>query len=269
MWLTAAAIAAGFLLGWFVHSFKRPRESAAPTAPMSDESAIELATLTGALAHEIRNPLSTLKLNLQLLAEDWRDESVAESDVRRRSLSRLDLLRTEADRLSHTLDDFLKFASPHEPALERANVNHIVQDLVDFFSPQAEASRVRVRVSLESSELIAHIDRRLLKQALLNLMLNAQEAMTDGGELILRTRRSPDGRHAFIDVADTGPGIPAEQIDKVFTAFYSTKKRGTGLGLPTAKSIIREHRGTLQVHNEPGRGCCFTIALPITEGACT
>jgi signal transduction histidine kinase len=222
-----------------------------------------LATLTGALAHEIRNPLSTLKLNLQLLAEDFRDASVPEADLRRRSLSRLELLRNEADRLGHTLDDFMKFASPHDLALEPTNVNDLVQDLADFFAPQAETSRVMVRVALDPSVLHARIDRRLLSQALLNLMLNAQEAMTDGGELILRTRRSADGRHAVIEVADTGPGIPVDQIDKIFTAFYSTKRRGSGLGLATARRIVREHGGALHVHSESGRGSCFTAVLPL------
>lgn len=248
----------------------QPRKPADPAdPPPADERAIELATLTGALAHEIRNPLSTLKLNLQLLAEDWRDESVSESDLRRRSLARLDLLRAEADRLAHTLDDFMKFASPHELALKPTNINDMVKDLVDFFAPQAESACVTVRVALHPADLFAAIDRRLLSQALLNLMLNAQEAMTDGGELIMRTHPSPDGRQVIIDVADTGPGIPPEQIEKIFTAFYSTKKRGTGLGLATARRIVREHRGTLHVHAEPGRGSCFTIALPSADGDAT
>ena len=105
----------------------------------------------------------------------------------------------------------------------------------------------------------------LFKQALLNLLINAQQAMVGGGELILRTSKVPDGRGIFIDVIDTGPGIPPEQIDKIFQAYYSTKKGGTGLGLPISRKIVEAHGGTLSVSSEVGKGSDFRIELPLQD----
>jgi two-component system sensor histidine kinase HydH len=229
------------------------------------ERLAELSTLTGGLAHEIRNPLSTLKVNLQLLAEDWRDAADAEqSDLCRRSLMRLDTLRTEADRLQGILDDFLRYIGHQELQRTRADLNEVVEEMLIFFGPQATAHKLQIRSALRGEPLLCDIDVPMIKQALLNLFVNAQQAMPEGGELMVRTSLDVQGR-ACVEVIDTGSGIPPEIQDKVFQAYFSTKREGTGLGLPTTRRIVRAHGGTMDLHSEPGRGSCFTIRLPVVS----
>lgn len=229
------------------------------------ERLTELSTLTGGLAHEIRNPLSTLKVNLQLLAEDWREaDDPDKSDLCRRSLAKLDTLRTEADRLQNILDDFLRYIGRQELHLTQADLNEVVEEMLIFFQPQATAHKVRVRSTLWSEPLICQVDVPLIKQALLNLFVNAQQAMPEGGELMVRTRLDVDGR-ACIEVTDTGCGIAPADHAKIFQAYYSTKRDGTGLGLPTTKRIVRAHGGTVELHSEPGRGSRFTLRIPTSR----
>lgn len=232
------------------------------------ERLAELGTLTGGLAHEIKNPLSTLRINLQLLEEDWRDrDGVDIDDLSRRSLNKLSTLRREADRLEATLEDFLRFAGHHELNVRRTDLNQLVQELVDFYGPQAAAGRVQLRPGLTPSPVIVRLDADLFKQAVLNLLINAQQAMANsesgGGELIVRT--SIEGNRACLEVADTGPGIEPDRLEKIFQAYYSTKRGGTGLGLPTARRIIEEHGGTITVHSEPGRGTSFAVRMPLAQ----
>jgi signal transduction histidine kinase len=138
----------------------------------------------------------------------------------------------------------------------------MLEDLVDFFSPQAQVHRVQIRLRKHPSPVVAQVDERLLKQAVLNLMLNAVQAMTAcGGELILSV--APRGRDAVIDVIDTGPGIAPDVLSQIFQAYYTTKKGGTGIGLAMAKRIAEEHGGSIAVRSEVGKGTDFTIVLPL------
>jgi len=263
--MAAAAAFAGTLV-WFVLQRRLRAMQARLQAAEAEarQQLAELAATTGGLAHEIRNPLSTLKLNLQLLAEDWRECDRPDADLLRRSLVRLETLRNEADRVHGILDDFLRYVGRHELSLRVHDINALMENLVDFFQPQAQANRIRMRYSPCPQPLPARLDADLFKQAILNLLINAQQAMQDGGELIIRTQRSDD-RTARIDIADTGPGVPPEAIDKIFQAYYSTKKEGTGLGLPMTRRIIREHGGTITAQSEPGRGMSFTIRIPLVD----
>jgi len=233
-------------------------------ASEAGEKLTELSTLTGGLAHEIRNPLSTLKVNLQLLAEDWRDAvDSPHSELCRRSLNKIDVLRTEADRLGKILDDFLKYIGRQELHRTRADLNVIVEEMLIFFRPQAESHQVQVRSVLSPDALSCDIDESLIKQAILNLFVNAQQAMPDGGELMVRTG-SDDRHQAVVEVTDTGCGIPQNDREKVFQAYYSTKRDGTGLGLPMTRQIVRAHGGTIELQSEVGRGSRFTVRLPMS-----
>jgi signal transduction histidine kinase len=222
------------------------------------EQLIELASVAGGLAHEIKNPLSTINLNLRLLAEDLGRH---DDELHRRLLRRLGGIREEADRLKGTLDDFLRFAGKYELTLQKVDIRSLIHELADFFAPQAEAAGVVLRTALSESPVYCNVDPNLLKQALLNLMVNAVEAMEDGGELLIRLS-SADGR-AVLEVIDTGPGIDAEKLPHVFDVYYSTKPRGSGLGLPTTRRIVREHGGTIQFESDPPKGTRFIIKLPI------
>src|SRR3954449_10379124 len=169
------------------------------------ERLAELGTLTGGLAHEIKNPLSTIQLNLQLLREDLPDGEPFSARI----INRLTTVQKEASRLRDILDDFLRFAGKMELDRRPLDLNRLLEEMVDFFHPQAQAQRVQLRLRPAEGLLVAPADERMLKQALLNLMINALHAMPQGGDLILSARRD-DGR-AVIDVIDTGRGIEPDR----------------------------------------------------------
>lgn len=217
----------------------------------------EIAQLAGGLAHEIRNPLSTMSLNLDLLAEEFQSP---QNQRERRVLQKLDRLKKEVHRLQDILDNFLRFAKGQDLRRETADLNVIVEELRDFFEPQAMAQGIVIRTHYEPDLPRLSLDVDLFRQALLNLMINARQAMPEGGELMLRTRS--DGPWNVLEVIDTGLGMSEEVRSKVFDAFYSTRPAGTGLGLPTTRKIVEAHGGTISVQSEEGKGSLFTIRLP-------
>jgi signal transduction histidine kinase len=221
------------------------------------ERLAELGTLTSGLAHEIKNPLSTVQLNLQLLQEDLDPHEPAYQ----RLVNRLATVRNETGRLREILDDFLRYAGRIEIERKPVELNGLLEELVDFFAPQAASQRVQIRFQRTAQPITATIDAKLIKQCVLNLMINATQAMPTGGDLILQLKHD-DGR-ATIDVIDTGTGIPAEKLPKIFDAYYTTKRGGTGLGLAMARRIAQEHGGDLSVRSEAGKGSDFTLALPL------
>lgn len=217
------------------------------------ERLAELGTLTGGLAHEIKNPLSTVQLNLQLLQEDLG----ASNSVSPRVLRRLATVKDETTRLRDILDDFLRYAGRIELERKPTELSSLLEELVDFLAPRAELQRVTLR--LDAPPIEVPVDARLLKQALLNLMLNALQVMPNGGELMIRARAA--GR-VTIEVTDTGPGIPPDDQRRIFDAYYSKRRGGTGLGLAMTRRIVQEHGGTIELYSEPGKGSTFRIHLP-------
>ena len=233
------------------------------------ERLAELGTLTGGLAHEIKNPLSTIGLNLQLLAEQLHDAKLPEA-LNSRLHSRIEALTRETERLRHILEDFLSFAGRVRLDAQPTQINEVIEQLVDFYLPQAEASGVHLRTHLSPQAGSVQLDSTLFKQALLNLLINATQAMVEsryaggahGGstELIIRTEPTPEG--IAIHVIDTGPGIDPQTQKRIFAPYFTTKRGGTGLGLSVTRRIVNEHSGTIAVHSEPGRGSDFVIQLP-------
>ncbi len=217
----------------------------------------EIAQLAGGLAHEIRNPLSTLQLNLQLLAEDFQD---AETPRDRRALQRIERLAHEVQRLHGILENFLRFARIQDLDLHPADLNAIVEELCDFYEPHAATQGIVIRTQLAGDLPTVGLEPDLFKQALLNLVLNAEHAMPSGGELILTTHR--DGGSAVLDVTDTGVGMTDAVRSRIFDAFFSTRPAGSGLGLPTTRKIVEAHGGSIDVQSEPGKGSRFRIRLP-------
>ncbi len=269
VWVVAAATGlVGFL--WGRRCGSRTIAAPRPPAPQTEQLAqaagepFSLVTVISGLAHELRNPLSNLKLNLQLLREDLASILAEQADnpPQRRILNRFETAVGEAGRLERTLEQFLQFASNPTPQLRPVEVNGLIGELLDFFMPQAATHKIRVHARLGDKPLHALLDPVLFKQALLNLLINAQQAMPGGGELILRISAGPQDRRVRIEVIDTGPGIPPDQIDKIFLAYYSTKKGGTGLGLSISRRIVQAHGGTLTVRSEVGKGSDFCLELP-------
>ncbi len=229
---------------------------------------VELSELAGGLAHEIRNPLSTLKVNLQLLAEDLecaREDGSMDPDIGRRSLQRLTTLRTETDRLHNLLDDFLNLVSQQEIKTQPQDLNHVVKHLVAFLEPQTQQQSIHLRAECAPQPLVCELDVPLIGQALLNLCRNAQQAMPEGGDLIIETRA--EGAWARVDLTDSGVGIEAAVFQKLFHPFFSTKKGGSGLGLSLTRRIVLQHGGTIAVESTPGQGTCFSVRIPLARGA--
>ncbi len=218
----------------------------------------EIAQLAGGLAHEIKNPLSTIRLNMELLAEDFRG---SEAPRDRRAMRTIDLVQRECQRLLDLLNGFLDFAKVRTLKLEPSDLNVQATRVLDFFRPKAQEGRIEVIDYLSSDLATILLDRESFHGALLNLVLNAQQAMPEGGQLVIRTYNTARG--VALDLIDTGCGMDAETQAHAFDAFYSTKGGGSGLGLPTTRKIIEAHGGQITLQSEVGRGTQFTIALPV------
>jgi signal transduction histidine kinase len=218
----------------------------------------EIARLAGALAHEIKNPLSTIGLNIELLAEDFSDGDSARD---RRALGKIEVVKRECKRLHDILDDFLNFAKVRHLNSQPTDLNELVRQVLVFFRPQAAESNIEIADYLAGDLPTVMLDRESFHAAVLNLVLNAQQAMPDGGQLVVRSYVTADA--VALDLIDTGCGMDEQTRKRIFEAFFSTKSRGSGLGLPTTKKIIEAHGGSIMLQSEPGRGTQFTIKLPM------
>lgn len=233
---------------------------------MSDEQSVsrqdptELAEVAGGFIHEIKNRVNALSLNLQLLGEDFEQPQTPRE---RRALDRVNRLHEECQKLVDLASDFLRFARVHDLTTEPTSLDDIVGRMLDFLSPTARQQKIEINWYPASDLPPVNLDRDLFEQCLLNLMLNAEQAMPDGGTLTLIGRR--DGDAVCLDVIDTGCGIPPEQMPKLFRPFHTTKANGHGLGLATTRKIVVAHGGTIDVQSEPNRGTKFTIRLPVTK----
>jgi two-component system sensor histidine kinase HydH len=220
----------------------------------------DLAELAGGFIHEIKNHLSTLGLNLQLLAEDFQDP---QSQRERRAMERVQRLQNECQRLVDVSNDFLRFARVKDLELVPSNLATVVEEMCDFFDPTARQANISIKSYLPADLPAVRLNQELFKQALLNLMLNATQAMPQGGELTIQALH--DSGQVCLSLIDTGGGMAPEILSKLFRPFFSTKPGGTGLGLATTRRIIRAHGGSLSVQSEVGRGSKFAISLPCSE----
>ena len=217
-----------------------------------------LTTMVGGLAHELRNPLSTINLNLQLLKEDWQN---AESTREKKTLKKIEVIHAETHRLQEILDDFLRFVRIDNLALEPRDVNALLDEIVSFMETENRASGIDVIRFHDYNLPRCPIDANFMKQALLNILLNARQAIEKDGQIMVRTSR--EGDWLKIEITDTGPGMSPEVLAQIFKPYFSTKERGTGLGLPTTRRIIEEHHGTIDVRSERNRGTSVTVRLPL------
>ena len=189
-----------------------------------------LGKLAGGLAHEIKNPLSTIMVNLDLLKEDLEAQANA---VDKTSLRKVDILRQEIERLEDMLDDFLSLAKRLEIQAKEESVDDIIEEVLDFVGPELQKCGIEVRKSSDSDIPSCKVDRNLIKQALLNIIKNAKYAMKDGGELFIKLTKGAGSVRASI--TDTGSGISASQMERIWDPYFTTKKDGSGQGLPTAR----------------------------------
>ncbi len=232
--------------------------------PPVRQTVAEMAELAGGLAHELRNPLSTMMINLKLLAEDLQDTGAQEVDVRRRALLKVDVLRREAERLQGLFDDFLNLTGPCQVQRASVDLRTVVDRLVEFIEPMARRHGIELDVSTGDAPVLCWIDENLLGQALLNIAINAQEAMPEGGRLRFTVFGEADA--VTVSVSDTGIGIPSGMLERIGKPFFSTKAHGTGLGLSITQRIVNDHGGSMRIESEPGCGTSVTIRLPRSRG---
>jgi nitrogen fixation/metabolism regulation signal transduction histidine kinase len=212
------------------------------------------------LAHELKNPLFPLQLTVENLMRARAQSPEQFDEVFRESST---TLLAEISNLKTIIGRFSEFSKMPPPQLQPVQVNEILRGVVKLFQAQLQApGRAPIACKLEFDENLQIIaaDRDLLHRALSNLVLNAMDAMPNGGTLTLRTRR--DNGKVIIDVADTGAGLTREECDRIFTPYYTSKQHGTGLGLAIVQSVVSDHGGRISVHSEPGRGTTFVIELP-------
>src|SRR6266550_7200317 len=206
-------------------------------------------------------PLNEQYAELAELAEDFQEP---QSQRERRACERVQRVQNECQRLIEVSNDFLRFARVKDLERKPTRLGEIIEEMVDFFGPTARQANIEINCYLPADLPAVPLDQELFKQALLNLMLNAEQAMPNGGELTIQGSHEPGW--VCLSLIDTGNGMCPEVAAKVFRPFFSTKPGGTGLGLPTVRKIVQAHQGRIDVQSEPGRGTKFTILLP-TEPA--
>lgn len=222
-----------------------------------------LARVYGALAHELKAPLSAMAINLELLTDALRTDAPEEPQLLSRRRRYADILREELARLNRSLVSVLNQATSLNEAAERLDLRELIRDMEALLAPQAKQQLVNLEVNLPDTPVPFVGLRDRLKQALLNIAINALEAMPKGGRLDITLRTQE--QKAVVTVQDSGPGIAPEIVQKVYTMYFTTKAGGTGIGLYVARSIIESQGGQIQVESQPGRGTCFQVLLPFSK----
>lgn len=212
-----------------------------------------LGELSAGMAHEIRNPLGAIKGAVEILKDDYSPEEAKYEFIQ--------ILLKETDRLNHIVQEFLGFARPKKPEYQQSDVNESLETVLTLTAPEARKAGVKIEKRLDESIGRRSLDAGMLKQAFLNLVLNAIQAMPTGGTLTVESGLR--NGTIVVKIADTGTGIAEENRRKLFSPFFTTKKNGTGLGLAITYRIIENHRGTIDVASDPGRGARFTVKIPV------
>src|ERR1700736_5794828 len=219
-----------------------------------------LTLLAAGVAHEIGNPLNSLHIHLQLMERKVRE---LDGPVRSELQQTIDVARAEISRLDSIVTQFLRAIRPSKPQLHPENLNVIVEEAVHFFGPEIRDRDVVVEQELRSDLPLSQVDRAQMKHAFYNVIKNSLEAMKRRG--ILRIRTDMDATHVIVSFTDTGGGISADNLGRIFEPYFTTKTAGTGLGLLIVRRIIREHGGELAIESSEGRGVTLTIRLPFKD----
>ena len=219
------------------------------------EKLAALGQLAAGIAHEIRNPLTSINILIHSMTDNLPDESVHREDLK--------VIEEEINRINEIVDQFLRFAKPAPPLLKKAEVLPIFEETLQLLRLQIEKQRITIQKEFQTLAP-ALMDSEQMKQAILNLLLNAVQAMPKGGHLILKGQISENDRLIKLSVQDSGVGISDEEMGKLFDPFFSTKEGGIGLGLSIAHRIIDQHHGKIEVESAPGKGTLFTLWLPIS-----
>jgi two-component system, sporulation sensor kinase E len=226
-----------------------------------------LTLLAASVAHEIGNPLNALHIHLQLMERELKKLKSPEQKNHGAEIGRLEqfleVSKGEIGRLDYIITQFLQAIRPAPLQLKLASLNGVVEKTLELLRPEIENRGIAVKLKLARQLTAMPIDGTQMQQVLVNLVKNAAQAMTTGGTLTLQTGEGGDG--VWVSVSDTGGGIPQEQINRIFEPFYTTKKKGSGLGLMIVQRIVRAHNGRIELESNVGRGTTFRVWLPLHE----
>jgi len=221
-----------------------------------------LGRLLGRLAHEIRNPLSSLDIHVQLLEEDL---ARLAPENRKPLDSRLEIIHGELHRLESIVERFLRLAGPSALDLETAEIPKIVTHVCELLRAEASTRQIEIVTQIEPSLPPVIADPVRLTQALMNLVINAVQAVGKNGRVQVSAARSATGDDLVLRIQDNGPGIPADKLEEIFDPYFTTKPEGIGLGLWIARQIAVAHGGALRTENAPVGGAIFTLSLPLNR----
>jgi signal transduction histidine kinase len=224
------------------------------------EQLAAVGRISAQIAHEVRNPLSSIGLNVDLLNEALAKAQFSSKEEVTEATQLLAAVTREVDRLTDVTEQYLAMAKPHKPALQPEDIPHVIDTVLDFSRPELERAEIRVETSYEKDGPKALADENQLKQVFLNLIRNSREAMAGGGVLKVRSR-AVNG-HLEVEFTDNGRGMNADVRDRIFEPFFTTKEGGTGLGLSVTQQILQAHGGSIECHSTPGTGTTFVIRLP-------
>jgi len=231
-------------------------------AQMADRLAY-VGTLASGLAHEIRNPLNAMNMNLQML-----DEELTAANLHKdpEAAALLASTKGEVRRLENLVTDFLSYARPMQPRLETCDLNRTVEEVTRFLRAELQQKEIGIEQSLDPALPKVELDEGQFRQAIMNILINAKDVLRPGGRITVTTSVGPRGE-AVVRISDNGPGIPADQQERIFEVFYSTRGGGTGLGLPIAQKILESHGGWIALESQVGAGTSFELHVPRSERA--
>jgi signal transduction histidine kinase len=221
----------------------------------SEEPLIE--AVAAGIAHEVRNPLNAVQINLRILEQELTD---LVPDREAHVYSVLATISREIASLDHFVSEFLRYARPPRLRVETVHVKALLTDLATFLAPEFGKRNVKLALALDQGPAHVGADNFQLKHAVLNLVLNALQATPAGGSITIATAH--EGDQVVIEVRDTGEGIATDKLERVFDVFFTMREGGTGLGLPIARRIIEQHGGTLAIMSQPGQGTTARLVLP-------
>lgn len=214
-----------------------------------------LGELAATIAHEIRNPLNSIKGSIEIVSEE-----IAPNSPRREFIL---IMEKEVERLNNLVEDFLKFAKPRSPEKVATNINEIIDSVVKFLSPQAKKRNVKLDIQLARELPSIPLDPEQIRQVLLNLILNAIQSMPEGGNVELSSSIAKD--YLEISIRDYGTGISSDNQQKIFEPFFTTKTDGSGLGLFVAYQLVKQHNGEIEVANTSEKGSLFLVKLALNQ----
>jgi two-component system, sporulation sensor kinase A len=226
---------------------------------VQNEKMLAIGTLSASLAHEIKNPLNSIVINMEILRNMLHKAFVEKKD--RPYEKYLAVINEEINRLDRVIKDFLSYAKPQSSSFKAININNIIRNTAEFIAQEAKKQEIEINLDLDKDIYEVHGEENQLKQIFLNLLLNSLQAMPDGGKILISSSNKPDGK-VYVTLSDTGEGIKKEDRAKVFDLFFTTKAQGSGLGLPTVAQLIKNHGGQISFVSEYGKGSTFYITLP-------